>query len=384
VKDAPTDVAETITLVAKRGHRDPSPFSAQKKKAILRARSLWRSSRGQAGVCGSPPLGPSDKALRAVRDALEGGKAARYPMKQLEDLQAAIASLHGVKPENVVLGCGSTQILRSAAQLYTSPSRALVGSLPTYEECARYADLLGVPSRAVPLDPDLRLDLGPTLDAAMGAGLVYFCNPNNPAATLHPAIAVDGFVDSLRKKSPDTVILIDEAYHDYVTDPGHRTQIPRAVLDPRVIVARTFSKAHGMAGLRIGYAIAHPATAKTLDEWHDASPVNILAAIAALASVEDTPRLAQEGVRNAEARAFTRDFLAGLGCPSTDSQSNFLFVNLGRPAKGFREACLKQGVQVARDFPPLEKTHCRISIGTLPEMKRATEVFKAALSSPGA
>jgi histidinol-phosphate aminotransferase len=330
------------------------------------------------------PLGPSEKALAAIREALEGGRPGRYPMKQLTDLQAAIAGLHGVKPENIVLGAGSTQILRAAAQLYTSPSRALVGSLPTYEECARYAELIGVPGCAVPLDRELRLDLGPTLDAGFGAGLVYFCNPNNPTATLHPAAAVDQFVESLRKQSPDTVILIDEAYHDYVTDPGHRTQIPRAVLDPRVIVARTFSKAHGMAGLRIGYAIAHPKTAKALEEWHDASPVNILAATAALASVEDARRLEREGARNAEARAFTRDFLAGLGCPSTESQSNFLFVNLGRPAKGFREACLKQGVQVARDFPPLEKTHCRISIGTLAEMKRATEVFKEALSSPAA
>jgi histidinol-phosphate aminotransferase len=330
------------------------------------------------------PLGPSEKALQAVRDALVGGRPGRYPMKQLQDLQAAIASFHRVKPENVVLGCGSTQILRSAAQLYTSPTRPLVGSLPTYEECARYAELIGAPARALPLDRELRLDLGPLLDAGVGAGLVFFCNPNNPTATLHPAAAVDAFVESVHKKSPETTILIDEAYHDYVTDPAHRTQIPRAALDPRVIVARTFSKAHGMAGLRVGYAIAHPETARALEEWHDASPISILAAVGALASVEDAGRLGPEGARNAEARTFTRDFLAGLGCPSTDSQTNFLFVNLGRPAKGFRDACLKQGVQVARDFPPLEKTHCRISIGTLPEMKRATEVFKAALSSPTA
>jgi histidinol-phosphate aminotransferase len=328
------------------------------------------------------PLGPCEKALQAVRKALEGGTPGRYPMQQLGDLQAAIAGLHRVKPENVVLGCGSTQILRSAAQLYTSPTRPLVGSLPTYEECARYADLVGAPSRALPVDRDLRLDLGPMLEASVGAGLVFFCNPNNPTATLHPAAAVDAFVEGLHKKSPETTILIDEAYHDYVTDPAHRTQIPRAVADPRVIVARTFSKAHGMAGLRVGYAIAHPETARALEGWHDASPISILAAVGALASVEDPARLAQEGARNAEARTFTRDFLAGLGCPSTDSQTNFLFVNLGRPAKGFREACLKQGVQVARDFPPLEKTHCRISIGTLAEMKRAAEVFKAALASP--
>jgi len=330
------------------------------------------------------PLGPGESALRAVHDALATRRPGRYPDAEVEHLAEVIARVHGVKPENVVLGCGSTQILRTAGQLYLSPTRALVGALPTYEECGRYAELVGAPSRAVPLDSSLRMDLGPTLDASVGAGLVFFCNPNNPTATLHPAAAVDDFVETLHRKSPETTILIDEAYHDYVTDPGHRTQIPRAVSDPRVIVARTFSKAHGMAGLRVGYAIAHAATVNAMNDWDDPSSINALAAAAAIASIQDPLRIAQESKRNAEVRAFTVDVLARLGCPSTKSETNFLLVDIGRPAKGFREACLKRGVLVARDFPPLEKRHCRISLGTLEEMKRATEVFREVLSVPAA
>jgi histidinol-phosphate aminotransferase len=330
------------------------------------------------------PLGPGESALLAIHDALQAHRPGRYPDAEVAHLGEVIAGVHGVKPENVVLGCGSTQILRTVGQLYLSPTRALVGSLPTYEECGRYAELVGAPSRAVPLDSSFRLDLGATLDAAVGAGLVFFCNPNNPTATVHPASAVDDFVETLHRRSPSTTILIDEAYHDYVTDPGHRTQIPRAVQDPRVIVARTFSKAHGMAGLRVGYAIAHPATAQAMNDWDDPGSINSLAAAAAIASIQDPGRLAAESRRNAEVRAFTTDFLARLGCPSAKSETNFLLVNIGQAAKGFREACLRRGVRVARDFPPLEKTHCRISLGTMDEMKRATAVFREVLTAPPA
>ena len=131
-------------------------------------------------------------------------------------------------------------------------------------------------------------------------------------------------------------------------------------------------------------AIAHRDTAKAMNDWDDPSSINSLAAAAAIASIQDPARIAAESRRNAEVRAFTTDFLARLGCPSTKSETNFLLVNIGRPAKGFREACLKRGVLVARDFPPLEKTHCRISLGTMEEMGRATEVFREVLSAPPA
>jgi histidinol-phosphate aminotransferase len=322
------------------------------------------------------PMGPGDAALEAVRTALgDGGAAGRYVYDMVPDLHKAIAERFGVTPQNVVSGCGSTQVLRSAVQVFTSPARPMVAGQLTYEECAGYADLIGTPVRAIPLDRTLKLDLDAMAAAAKGAGMVFLNNPNNPTANVIGADAVDAFIERVLAASPDVMVLIDEAYHDYVTDPAHRSQVPRAAKDRRVIVARTFSKAHGMAGMRVGYAVGHPETIKRLGGWEGANGLNVAGVVAAMASIRDEARLAQERNRNTEARQFTIDWFARAGFPATDSQTNFVFVDIKRPAKGFRDACREQGVLVARDFPPLEKSHARISIGTLDEMKRATEVF---------
>jgi histidinol-phosphate aminotransferase len=212
-------------------------------------------------------------------------------------------------------------------------------------------------------------------DAAKGAGVVFLNNPNNPTATLHGADAVGAFIDRVLTSSPDTTILIDEAYHDYVTDPSHKTQIPAAIRNPRVVVARTFSKAHGMAGMRLGYGIGHPDTVQKIAAWEGGNALNLAGVVCGMASIKDQPRLAAERDRNTEARRFASDWFSKAGFASTDSQTNFLFVNIRRPAKEFREACRAEGIVVARDFPPFEKSHVRISIGTLDEMKKAVGVF---------
>ncbi|MFI5007141.1 MAG: pyridoxal phosphate-dependent aminotransferase [Solirubrobacterales bacterium] len=322
------------------------------------------------------PLGPGPAALDALRVAMgQGGPAGRYVFRGLDELHQAIAQKFGVKPENVVTGCGSTQILRAAVQMFTSPTRPLVAGELTYEECAGYAELIGTPVRAIPLDAALKLDLDAMAQASKGAGVVFLNNPNNPTATLHGADAVSAFMDRVLTASPDTTILIDEAYHDYVTDPAHKTQIPAALQNPRVIVARTFSKAHGMAGMRLGYGIGHPETMKKLDSWEGASALNVAGIVVGAASIRDQARLDGERDRNTQARQFTIDWFKKAGFAATDSQTNFLFVNIKRPAKEFRDACRAQGVLVARDFPPFEKSHVRISIGTLDQMKQAVDVF---------
>ena len=326
------------------------------------------------------PLGPGEAVLDSVRRALgQGGPAGRYPFEHVAHLHQAIAERFGVSPENVTSGCGSTQVLRVAVQTFTSPAKPLVAGQLTYEECAGYADLIGTPVRAIKLDRALKLDLGAMAEAAKGAGLVFLNNPNNPTATLLSGDAVDAFIERVHSIAPDAMVLIDEAYHDYVTDPSHRTQAARAAKDPRVVVARTFSKAHGMAGMRVGYAIGHPETIKRLD-WEGSMALNVAGLVAATASIKDQARLQRESARNTEARTFTIDWFSKAGFTSTDSQTNFVFVDIKRPAKGFRDACREQGVLVARDFPPLEKSHVRVSIGTLDEMKRATEVFGRVLS----
>jgi histidinol-phosphate aminotransferase len=322
------------------------------------------------------PLGPGDKAIAAMQAKLTERilPLARY-MSLASNLAEALAGKCSCKPENILIGCGSTQILRSATLAFTSEARTLVGGSPTYEECGDVAKLVGAPIKAVPGTSTLHHDLEALAAAARGAGLVFFDNPANPAATVHPATAVVSFLERVNRESPDTHILIDEAYHDYVTDPDYATQIPLALQNPRVIVARTFSKAYGMAGLRVGYAIGHADTIKRVRALQYSQGTNVLGLAAALASVEDTQRLEQESRRNTEARKFTMDWFQSRGFKPTDSQCNFLFVNVGRSAKAFREGCEKEGVRVGRDFPPFQKSHSRISIGTMEEMTYATQVF---------
>jgi histidinol-phosphate aminotransferase len=330
------------------------------------------------------PIGPGAAVLDAVKAAFgDGGRApGRYSSKS-RDLVDAIAKKQGVKPENIVLGCGSTQILRSATHLFTAKDKPLVGTIPTYEECAGYAEMMGNPVRPVALDQDLKIDLDKLADASKGAGLVFYCNPNNPTATYVGAQATRDYFARVMRDSPDTTILVDEAYFDYVTDPDHDTHIPIAVENPRIIVARTFSKAYGMAGLRMGYAIGHKDTIKKMSDWDGGSgtgSLNVLAMHAGTTAIQQDPSFtANERARNKAVRDFTMKWFADRGMKPTDSQANFMFVNIGRPAKEFRDACRKKGVLVARDFPPFEKTHCRLSFGTMEEMKKAVAVFEEVL-----
>ncbi|MGH9349185.1 MAG: pyridoxal phosphate-dependent aminotransferase [Vicinamibacterales bacterium] len=327
------------------------------------------------------PLGPGQAVLNAVRGAF--GLAGRYPFATANDVAKAIAERQKVKLENVLLGVGSTQILRTCTHVFTSKDRALATALPAYEECSQYAELVGAPVRGVSLDSNFYMDLDAFHGAAKGAGLVFYCNPNNPVATAVDGRSTRDFIERVLRDSPDTTILVDEAYFDYATLPGYETMIPLAVENPRVVVARTFSKAGGMAGLRIGYGIGHPQTIRKMAQWDATGSINVLALAAAHASItQDASVWTTEAKRNNEARAYTMTWFADRGFKPTDSQTNFLFVNVKRPVREFRDACREQGVLVARDFPPFEKSHCRISIGTMEEMRRATEVFGRVLGAP--
>jgi histidinol-phosphate aminotransferase len=333
------------------------------------------------------PVGPGQKVLDAVKAAYgpTGATPGRYSGAS-GALIEAITKKFAIKPENIVLGCGSTQILRSATHVFTDRTKPLVGTIPTYEECAGYADLLGNPVRPVALDREFKMDLDRMADAAKGAGLIFYCNPNNPTSTYVGARATRDFLFRVNRTSPDTTILVDEAYFDYVTDPDHDTHIPLAVEDPRIIVARTFSKAYGMAGMRLGYCVGHPETIRKMADWDagsGTSSLNVLAMQAGIAAIEQDPSvIAAERARNKAVRDMTIKFFADRGMKATDSQANFVFVNIGRPAAGFRDACKAKGVLVARDFPPFEKTHCRLSFGTMDEMTKALAVFNEVLSKP--
>jgi histidinol-phosphate aminotransferase len=324
------------------------------------------------------PYGPAAEALRAM--TAEFGESNRYPDGHLQRLVAALSKHYQVPPDHLMLGSGSGETLKVAVEVFVTKERKLVTAAPTFELPAQRARSLGLPMAEVPVDKGLRLDLGGMADASAGAGLVFLCNPNNPTGTVHGAAAIRGVIDRILKASPETIILVDEAYHEYVDDPAYASMIPLALEEPRVIVSRTFSKVHGMAGLRLGFAVGRPTTLRKLWPHLVQNNVNVLVAAAAAASLSAPGHVEREVARNAEGRRFTREFFEKAGYAVVPSAANFLMVDIRRDMRPFREACRKQGVITGRPFPPLTN-YARVSIGTMDEMKAATNVFASTLAT---
>ncbi|HUU33548.1 MAG TPA: aminotransferase class I/II-fold pyridoxal phosphate-dependent enzyme [Vicinamibacterales bacterium] len=360
-------------VIAGRG-REGAFFGDETLLAQSAGRSILISSNEN-------PLGCHPDVLAAVKGSM--GEAGRYAFAAADEVTALVAKRHNVKPENVLLGAGSTQILRTSTEVFTTKTAGLVAAVPAYEECASYARLIGHPVTGVKLNAQLKMDLDALQAAAKGAGLVFYCNPNNPVATAVSAADTRQFLSTLMKQSPDTTVLVDEAYFEYVTMPGYETMVPLAVENPRVVVARTFSKCYGMAGLRIGYAVGHKDTIAKMGAWDGIDAISVMALQGAKAALAvPAAWVKSEQARNAEARAFTMKWFTDRGYQPTDSQTNFMFIDIKRPSKAFREACARDGVLIGCDFPPYEQTHARISVGTLAEMQRAVKVFEQVLATP--
>ena len=367
------------------------PFAPDSGHAWIAARGREAARAGDVEAQGAAslirissnenPLGPGAHVVAAITSRYP--EASLYPGNATDretSLVAVLAKKSGARDEQVTLGAGSGELLTNAVRAFTSPSRPLVTAWPSFEAPRDTAKKIGTPVREVGFDAALRIDLDKLIEASKGAGLVFFCNPNNPTATVHGQTAVADTVKAIRAASPDTVILLDEAYHDYVTDPAYATAMPLAVSTPNVFVARTFSKAHGMAGLRAGYAVGDARVITALAAYKMPNSLGTLTLAAAMASIANTAHIEAERARNTEARAFTVKAFADMGVSGTASQANFLFMDLKRPAKGFRDACRAAGVLVGRDFPPFEQQYCRISIGTMDEMQKAVAVFRTSLA----
>jgi histidinol-phosphate aminotransferase len=367
-------------------------LSAQNEWIVARGREAGMTEYGEQGMAAGAmpiriasnenPLGPGQHVLDAIVGKFP--EAHRYPFnaRQTEGaLIGAVAQKFQAKNENVLLGPGSGEILTHAVRAFTSPTKALVTAWPSFENPRDTAKKIGTPVKEVALDSKLRIDMAKMVEASKGAGLVFFCNPNNPTATVHGRASVADLIKQIRAASPDTVILVDEAYHDYVTDPSYQSVVDLALATPNVFVTRTFSKAYGMAGLRAGYAIGHAPTIKAIQAFKMPYGLGTLTLGGAIIGLGNQAHIDSERARNTEVKAFTVKALANMGITGTDSQTNFLFMDIKRPAAGFRDACRAQGVLVGRDFPPYEKTHCRISVGTMAEMQKAVEVFKKVLGS---
>ena len=313
------------------------------------------------------PYGPSPAAFEAMRRAFD--LSWRYPDEAVDELAGDLARLHGVPADHILLGDGSSEILKLCAAAFTGPGRPAVLADPTFEAVARYAQAAGAEVVKVPLTPEHRHDLGKMLPA--GAGLVYVCNPNNPTASLTPAAEVRSF---LERAPANTAVLVDEAYAHYAESAEWESVLPRVKDHPGLIVARTFSKIHGMAGLRCGYAVARPETIERLRAHQAWDSMNLMALAAARASLADTAHLEKSRRLNRETRAFVVSGLEGMGYRPIPSETNFLMVDLRRDVGPVIDALKGRGVEVGRRFPAMPR-HLRVTVGTRPQM----EAFLGAL-----
>jgi histidinol-phosphate aminotransferase len=323
------------------------------------------------------PNGPVPAAIRAIHAAMH--ESAFYPASLERRVIAALAKANGLPEDRIMLGSGSGEILRVAVQAFCSPSKHLVTAIPTFESPAQFARQLGVPVREVPLDAELRIDTQRMLREVRGAGLVFLCNPNNPTGHVLDKATVETFLRAALAADPEVVILVDEAYHEFVHDPAYASALPITATEPRVFVSRTFSKIYGLAGLRVGYAFGAPATLSRMKDWRLPNGIGTLGQVAAIAALEDGAQMRREQELNRTARAFTTRFFTDAGYRVVPSQTNFVLVDVRREAQAFAQACARQQIQVGRTFPPLTN-HSRISIGTLAEMERAVDVFRRVLA----
>ena len=325
--------------------------------------------------------GPGPEVLETIQNYTSKRVGRGYSPDHVNELSSTLAQYYGLSEDNVLLATGSTPLLEGAVHAFCSTDKPLVTAVPTYATSANTARRMGIPIKEVQVDSSMSIDLDGMAAASIGAGLVYFCNPNNPTGTVHSPEAVERFVRQILAQSPDTHILIDEAYINYVADGLMETALPLAKEFSNVFITRSFSKAHGLAGMRVGYALGHESTLNPIDASWGMGDVNMLAAIAALTAFEGHEHIAMERAENARVRSFTTKLFHELGFEVPPSQTNHLFVNLRMPAAKFREACLAQGVLVGRDFPPFHNSHCRISLGSMEEMEVAAAVFKRVLQS---
>ncbi|MCC6927807.1 MAG: histidinol-phosphate aminotransferase family protein [Gemmatimonadaceae bacterium] len=317
------------------------------------------------------PYGPSSNAIDAVMRMF--GVAARYPDTPEDEMREAIAAHHQVKAESVILGCGSTEILAFITQALTSKTQRLLTVAPTFETPRDVAVRNGTPFEELVVDGSLRINLPAMVDRCRDAGLIFICNPNNPTGTMHGIADLLRFVGQVNARSPESTVLVDEAYFEYVDDPAYGSAIPEAVRNPRLLVSRTFSKVYGMAGIRAGYAIGHPETIRRLQPWRTPSGISAFAAAAAMASLEALDHVERQRVLNTQVRTFSMNAMRELGFTVVPSHANFFLTDIRRDPMAFRAAMRARGVAVGRAFPPLT-TYTRLSVGTMEEMQKAMAI----------
>ena len=300
----------------------------------------------------------------------------RYPDEANDVLIDKIAKINGVNREQIVLGDGSSEILKLCAETFTGPTQGkLIAADPTFEAILEYSKANGAEVVKVPLTSSFAHDLA-KMGAASQKGLIYICNPNNPTASITPKNDLRGFIE---KTPRETMILVDEAYFHYADSPDYESVIPMVKDHPNLIVARTFSKIYGMAGLRCGYCVAQPETIKQMHPFQMWDSVNVMALAAASASLDDVDQVNNGRKLNSEAKTFTTTELDKMGYKLIPSQANFIMFDCKRPVVPLIKALKDRNVQVGRLFPALPN-HMRLTIGKHSEMESFLTAFKQVMA----
>ena len=317
------------------------------------------------------PAGIPESALAAMREVLP--TANRYHYQEFSGIYQAIAKSEDLKPEEIVTGCGSSEVLHTSVDEFTSLARPLISVSPAYEGPIETARALGRPVRLVKLRDDYTADvraLAKEADQA-GGGLIYLCNPNNPTAAFTAKNDVDWLVANLPR---NTVLLVDEAYIHFGDAPELVSALPHVRAGKEVIVTRTFSKIYGMAGLRVGFAAAKPEYIERLQplRMNVISIVGARGVVAALAARDTFVPTRQAGL--SRTRRELTEWLTERKVKFIPPQANFLMIDCGRNAREFITELPKHGVVPGRAFPPLDNM-LRVTIGTDAEMAKFRDAF---------
>jgi histidinol-phosphate aminotransferase len=318
------------------------------------------------------PLGPSPKVLEAVRAVLP--QLHRYPDANAFELRSQLASALGTTPSELVFGNGSNELIELIARTFATPGEHVVFAEPAFVVYRMASLAQGVSFSAVPL-VDYRHDL-PAMAAAITAQtrIVFIANPNNPTGTHVSRSELQAFLSQV---PPEVIVVLDEAYFEYATAADYPDGLQLRGLHERLIVLRTFSKAYGLAGLRLGYAVAPALLAGYLERVRAPFNANALAQVAACAALADTEHLRRCCELNETERERVRRGFVALGLKPVPSQANFICVELGRSAADVFDSLLNHGV-ITRVASPLT-TALRISIGTAEENTRMLAAMERVL-----
>ena len=316
--------------------------------------------------------GPPDSVMKAMNSAWKYANRYGYPDG---NLVGEIAKHHGVKPENILLGAGSGEILDVVGTTFLLGGKKVLGVEPTYSSVYGHATSIKTSAIKLPLNKDYTQNIASMIkaanDHASEIGLVYLCNPNNPTGLIVTKDEVKQLLDGIPKGMP---VLIDEAYHHFVEDPRYATSVPYVLEGRPVIIARTFSKIAALAGMRLGYAIASTETIQKMRPYSMGS-INALVKWGGVTALKDTAAQADVKKKTLDLRKKTTGELQAYGYESIPSETNFFMVEIGRDIQPVIQEFAQKKVAVGRPFPPMTK-HMRVSVGTADEMDRFTKAFK--------